>query len=296
LKSAFTFAEEVAEWLVSAGFQCLNQNSEVAFSSFFQVDKGGRTLMHLVLISMDPWRNTGSFPELELVFHYVHQKRLEGNKCVLIWEDYWIRSKEIVKSRLNAMVGISQKIPGRLTSARRIDKKTATLFLEENHLNGSVNAKLKYGLFLPKRYFRVLDKDFEYMDVSGELLVAVATFSYPRIFQKEGKPFKSFELIRFGSLMHTNVVGGLDKLLHAFIYERKPDDIMTYADLEWSDGAGYMKLGFENRGATPPQAFYLNSETLTRSSKRLNAENVSESSGVEIFNMGSVKYVGYQRF
>ncbi|MCE6992064.1 hypothetical protein LZG72_23345 [Dyadobacter sp. CY323] len=296
MKVALTFPEEVAEWLVSAGYQCVIREFEVTFCSCIQIEKNGGILMQLALVSIHSWRQSGSFAELEICFQHVHEQRHAGNKCVLIWEDYWLRSKEIVKSRLHAMMGISQKIPGRLTLARRIDKEIAAAFLEKNHLNGSVNTKFRFGLFLPKRYFRVLDKDFELNMESEELLVAVAIFSYPRIFQKENKPFKSFELIRFGSLLQTNVVGGLDKLLHAFIHDREPDDIMTYADLDWSDGAGYAKLGFENRGLKPPQAFYLNPKTMSRLSKGVNAEKFPDETSIEIFNMGSIKYVGYQRF
>ncbi len=186
-------------------------------------------------------------------------------KLIHIWEDVWQSKQEIVKSRILSLLGKSETIPARLTQVRRIDKATLDNFLIDNHLQGTVGAKLKYGLFLPKRYFRVIDFNTNIIpENSEEILVAVASFSNAKKIMREGQEYRSYELIRFANLRRFTVVGGLNKLLKNFIREQNPDDIMTYSDSDWSDGSNYEKLGFERMEQTVPLAFTLDSQTLTR--------------------------------
>lgn len=254
------------------------------FTTYIYIKPDNAPTLNIVLIPLQSWLDAGSFERWQNEINVRFYNREMGRKYVMIWEDYWIKNERIVKSRLNAMLGNSQKIAARLTQARRIDRESTVQFLEENHLNGSVTSKTRYGLFLPKRYFRVLDIDFNADRNADELLVAVATFSAPRVFPRADGPFRSFEMLRFASLLHTNVAGGLDKLLTAFAREKNPDDIMTYADREWSDGAGYLKLGFERISETPPVPFYLSKNEMVRSS----TGNVGD---MAIYNAGSIKFV-----
>ena len=100
---------------------------------------------------------------------------------------------------------------------------------------------------------------------------------------------RSFELIRFATLQGYVVVGGMNKLLKAFIKEHQPDDIMSYADRDWSDGRSYDKLGFTKNENNLPQSFYINLKTLERSSISLPLEDEY----LKIFNTGSIKYIKY---
>jgi hypothetical protein len=132
---------------------------------------------------------------------------------------------------------------------------------------------------------------------TDELLIAVATFSSPRIFKKESVSFKSYELIRFASLLNSSVIGGLDKLLNALMEEKQPGDIMTYADLDWSDGRSYSKLGFETKGHKEPEPIFLHLGTMERSSKvdvnepEHEADPLLAPDRLTIYNMGSLKFV-----
>ena len=155
--------------------------------------------------------------------------RNEGQLVIHLWEDVARQKPDVVASRLRALAGESVRIPARLTQARRIDKPTAMAFLEQNHLQVALAAKYKYGLWLPKRYFRVLPPDFLVAQTpnADEFLVAVATFSQPRNIPRNGQLFRSYELVRFANRLNCTVVGGLDKLLSAFVIEHHPDDMMT---------------------------------------------------------------------
>ncbi|MBE9462771.1 hypothetical protein ACFP1I_08920 [Dyadobacter subterraneus] len=258
-----------------------------AFTSL-EIKHSGNTLI-LVLIELDVWLTIKNKKE-EIIglLNRLTSKRNQKISCVILWEDVWYQKNEIVQSRLNAILGISERIPGRVTQVRKLDKPTANDFLDKNHLQGSATSRIRYGLFLPKRYFRVLNPDYQIDTGIEELLVAVATFSHPRTFEKQGKPFRSYELIRFANLRNTTVVGGFDKLIRAFTDHYEPGDIMTYADLEWSDGASYRRLGFEEISDKDPVSFWIDPFINMRYSENRKPEIDGL---IEIYNAGSRKFV-----
>ena len=120
---------------------------------------------------------------------------------------------------------------------RRIEKPVAAAFLTRYH------RRYFYGLFVRRS------------TGAGELrleegtLVAVASFSSARRWQKPQGEVRSYEWIRYASLEGVRVVGGMGKMLEHFIKEVKPDDVMSYADTRWPDsGNAYRKLGFVSEG------------------------------------------------
>ncbi|MGV3599678.1 MAG: hypothetical protein ACO1N1_00675 [Dyadobacter fermentans] len=274
------------------GFQCMPANGTDSGWPVIEVADSGGTPMKIFPVALDAWRHEQQTRLPDRLAGLLANARSEGHQAVVLWEDYWIARNAIVLSRIAAMLGRSARIPARLTQVRRIDKAATEQFLTANHLNGNVSSKFRYGLFLPGRYFRVLPADFPVDRSADELLVAVSTFSNARIFMQDDKPFRSHELIRFASLAGTNVVGAFDKLLKAFILEKQPDDIMTYADLEWSDGRSYRQLGFEAKGTIAPRPVYLNLNEMTRSNRPVGMDMASQMDDfVQISNLGSIKYV-----
>lgn len=264
-------------------------NTENLFE-WIEIRKKEKVILVLKLIDFETWYGKKDLVKGDLTDFKTKQGdlRSSGILTITLWEDIWYQKKEIVQSRLNAILGISERIPGRVTQARKLDKPTANEFLDKNHLQGSVTSKIRYGLFLPKRYFRVLNPDYQIDTQIEELLVAVATFSHPRTFEQDGETYRSYELIRFANLRNTTVVGGFDKLLRAFMEEYRPGDIMTYADLEWSDGASYRRLGFEEISDKDPVHFWLDPELYIRYSDKRKPENDQL---IEIYNSGSRKFV-----
>ena len=152
-----------------------------------------------------------------------------------LWEDHWEHKRPIVTSRLLSLIGHTERIHGRKTHVARIDQATAADFLQTHHMLGPTKAKFKYGLF------------------RGEELVAVATFSGGRRMTEAGREGRSFELIRTCNAQGKTVVGGVSKLLKAFIREHQPGDIMTYVGRDWSEGHMYEGLGFARVSETDPQ-------------------------------------------
>lgn len=230
---------------------------------------------------------------IELDQQYTLQNlSLEARKLnirfINIFEDFYIIKKEVVMQRISAILGVFTSIRARNTSVSRIDKRALDDFLHTNNLYSSPTARYKYGLFYKDR------------------LVAAASFSAGRPIQRNGKTYRSFELVRFANLAGYIVVGGVGKLLKRFIQEVKPDDIMSYADLDWSSGASYEKLGFQLIGITPPQEFWINPDEkiryyphklpqkLTDKSNKYEIpieEILEEERYFRFFNSGNLKYL-----
>jgi hypothetical protein len=217
---------------------------------------------------------------------------VQNQRIIHLWEDVYALRKDLVHARILAMTGIFTRLHARHCIIKRIDKPTADNFLEINHLQGTVNAKLKYGLFLKPQYVErfgfVVGEDKD-NNVLKPKLIAVATFSGGRtmkVGERAGK--RSYELIRFASLKGYVVVGGMDKLLKVFTNEHDPDDIMSYADRDWSDGRSYDKLGFLKIENSLSQTFYINLKTLERHPINWLTDGTPQ---LEIFNAGSMKFI-----
>jgi len=107
----------------------------------------------------------------------------------------------------------------------------------------------------------------------------------------------SYEWVRYASLPDCRIAGGMGKSLQAFVDDVHPDEVMTYADKEWSEGAAYTKLGFIKVEERAPVLFYVNTLTNERISLKKIASDkaykdliINEQYSL-IQNMGSVKYL-----
>lgn len=122
-------------------------------------------------------------------------------------------------------------------TVRKIDSAPAKAFMEANHRYGFSKCRYCYGLFVSHEGH---DGVFHMND-----MVAVACFSNARRWVKGDRTVRSYEWVRYASVEGTRVLGGMSKLLKAFIADTDPDDIMSYAPLESGDeGEVYATLGF----------------------------------------------------
>ena len=203
-------------------------------------------------------------------------RALEGYP-IIIPEDRWKRQRPMMEARLLAHMEVFSQAYARNCEVRRIDKETAQRFLNDNHSYGYAACKYRYGLFL-KRHTGHIAREIEEErflgcarndnrsdrgDIVGTL-IAVATFSNARKWIKNGKEIRSYEWTRYASVPELRVSGGMGKLLKAFIKEVQPDDIMSYADLEWSEGKVYEALGFSEEQPKDPVSFEIDPETWER--------------------------------
>lgn len=181
------------------------------------------------------------------------------SKIIHLHQDIWNFKRDIVHHRLMAQLGLgvhvetanngraaNRRIFARKTTARRITSSIAMEFLEEHHLWGATKAKHNYGLFIGSK------GKSDSTDLNEKELVAVATFSAKRKIVRLGKPHRSHELLRFCSKRDSNVVGGISKLVKAFVKEKFPDDIVTVVDRDWGDGFGWHSVGFHTVATMDP--------------------------------------------
>lgn len=192
-------------------------------------------------------------------------------KLVPLPEDVWRSRPDMMKARLLAQLGEFRSIFARNTSVRRITKPESAGFLNEWHTYGDAAARYRYGIF-----------------TKDGTLVAVATFSSGRKWLKDDRTIRSYEWVRYASLPGIRVIGGMGKVLKTFIREVKPDDIMSYADMEWTDGHVYTRLGFHEDGFRSPVAFCIDPRTWRRNPLDKNIDP----NGVFLFhlNLGSRKF------
>jgi hypothetical protein len=162
-----------------------------------------------------------------------------GIKLIHIFEDEWRYKKNIVKSRLQSILNCKvNSVYARKCIVKEIDSNTANIFLEDNHLQGKDNSKIKLGLY------------------HNDELLSTMTFGSLRIALGNENKKDAYEMYRFCSKMNTNVVGAAGKLLKYFVDNYKPEKIISYADRRWSNGNLYEKLGFKLLNKTKPNYFY----------------------------------------
>ena len=173
--------------------------------------------------------------------HKTQKCQEKGIRLIHIFEDEWHEKPQIVKSRLNAILGIKHnKIRAHKCIINDVDSKTAMQFLDENHLQGRCKAKYHYGLYY-----------------KGEL-VSLMTFGKIRQQRKYHEDYdEKWELLRFANKLNTTVYGGASKLLKHFINEVHPKSIISYADKRWSNGNLYKALGFTHIHDSKPNYFYV---------------------------------------
>lgn len=198
----------------------------------------------------------------------------DGEYPLVITRDRWERQKEMMQKRLLAHLELFLPIYARNCEVRKIDKTAAREFLEKNHSYGYAACRYCYGLFFKRHTGHIAQmmeggfadngrKDMSGIeenvpgsreDMSGTLM-AVATFSNARKWVKGERTIRSYEWTRYASLPEVRLSGGMGRLMKTFIKEVCPDDLMSYADLEWSKGDVYWGLGFELEGTKEPVMF-----------------------------------------
>lgn len=204
-----------------------------------------------------------------------HAYGTKGILLVQLWEDIWLNKQDQVLSRISALLGRNKKIHGRKTSVHQLHQKEADDFLVKYHLQGSVKARYKFGLFYE------------------EELVAVATFSATRLMKFKDPQYRSAELIRFASKAGITVTGGMTKLIKHYLTLLKPNDLMSYADRDWSLGNGYEVSGFTLEQTQEPAHLWLDTESGKRYFSHRKPEEAPESRYVKVFNTGNLKYILY---
>lgn len=168
----------------------------------------------------------------------------KGIHLIHIFEYEWVdeQKRRKILDMLRRMINPSSNtiVYARKTELREVGSSESTEFLEENHLQGSINSSINYGLYYNNK------------------LVALMTFGKPR-FNKEYQ----WELHRLAYKNRVIVVGGADRLFKHFIKENNPSSIISYCDISKFDGHVYPRLGFKAilSDITEPNYMWVDSHT-----------------------------------
>ena len=201
----------------------------------------------------------------------------KGIRLLTIFEDELIQKKEIVYNYVKNIVGINKhnKIYARKCLVKKISNKTAKMFLNTYHLQGAPGSmKISLGLFFENK------------------LVSVMTFSKPR--GTNGND-NIWELSRFTNA-NEKVLGAAGKLMNYFVTLMAPAQIISFADLRWSQGDLYRTLGFTEETIIDVDYQYV------KNSKRYHKSNFSKqklkSKGIDIIGKTEkeiMQELGYYR-
>ena len=223
----------------------------------------------------------------------------DKGRPIIITEDRWRSEGDCIRRRLLAHMGIFTHVFARNCEVRKLHKGEAADFMNRWHSYGDATCRYRLGLFLKKPA----------RGANGELqpgeMVAAATFSNGRLMERGGKYYRSYQWIRYASLPDVRVTGGMGKIMKHFLDEaiagdeedRSTDrfggwDIMSYADLEWSDGNVYRRLGFADEGHKSPVMYRVEPITWTRKPVfRLSDDEAAHNADCMYYeNFGSTRY------
>lgn len=214
----------------------------------------------------------------------------QGIQLIHVFEDEWTNKKEIVKSIIKSKLGIiNNKIFARKCIIKEIDNKTSSEFLENNHIQGSINGKIRIGLYYNNE------------------LVSIMTFGKKRVSMgNKTRIDDEYEMLRFCNKLNTQVIGGASRLLKYFIKTYNPKLIMTFADRRYSQGNLYEKLGFKFIYNTKPNYWYVLNNKILREyrfkyrkdvlikegydSNKTEREIMAEKGYLRIYDCGNMKF------
>lgn len=161
-------------------------------------------------------------------YHY-NKKRLCDEldiQLLTFWEDQINTKPNIVSSIILSKLGIYEKrIYARDCIIKDISSLDSSIFLNDNHLQGNIHSKIRYGLY--------------YKDE----LVSIMTFGSSR--RCTNSQNKTWELYRYCCKQNTQIVGGASKLFKHFIKTQQPTEIISFSSNDISNGELYSSLNFE---------------------------------------------------
>lgn len=170
----------------------------------------------------------------------------KGIQLFHIFENEWLddTKKSIWVSILNGKQNKHQKLGARKCSIKEVSSVDAKIFLEENHLQGSVNGSIRIAL------------------MHNNEIVSLMIFGKSRMSKKY-----EYELLRFCTKKNLTVQGAGSRLLGYFENKYKPKSLISYANRRWSQGNFYEKVGFTFSHDSSPNMFWFKSGSMRLESR-----------------------------
>lgn len=165
-----------------------------------------------------------------------------GITLIHIFEDEWNKKKDVVKSKLRAILNKNDTIINASNCViKKINSKKANEFLISNDLTNECHSGYKYGMY------------------NDGNLVSLMTF---RRCKKD-----DYRLEHFCNRKNYEITGSIEALLDHFINEVKPKKIIYKIDKRWKDGRFLEDFGFMHIKDTRPNHTYVNNSGHKRYTK-----------------------------
>lgn len=164
-----------------------------------------------------------------------HKQKLKkcnesGVRLLTIFEDEWVHRKDIVKTKILSILhkDIRPRVYARKCQIVTLTTHQKKTFLNTNHIQGDCSSSINIGL------------------TYNNITVACMTFV---------KHQNHHYLTRYATSHH--VIGGFTKLLKYFQDTNDWTQLVSFADLRWSDGHLYKTTGWVLDTVLPPDYSYV---------------------------------------
>lgn len=174
----------------------------------------------------------------DTLLHLSKTEECEQNRIRLmhIFEDEWIKKKNVVKSRIKEVLGKSENIIDfSQCNVIELNKKEVRSFINENNLNNYTRSSICFGV------------------LHNSAIVSVMTF-----LKICGDKYK---ITHYCNKLDTKVNGSLHMMLEHFIEKNNPSEIIIDIDRHLGiDDRQYTECGFEKCEILPPTCYYVNKQ------------------------------------
>ena len=205
-----------------------------------------------------------------------------GIRLITVFSDEWEQNNNLILDKIKHILQIDNKptIFARKCIINTVDLQTKLTFLNDNHIQGNGPSSINIGLYY------------------NNLLVACMGFI------KQSNDI--FILNRYAT--SCNIPGGFSKLLNYFKSNYEWNEIISFADLRWSQGELYKNNGFVLDKTLPPDYYYsknghkryhkfnfrrkyLNQKLTTFDPNLSERDNCNNAGLLRIWDCGKLRYV-----
>lgn len=201
---------------------------------------------------------------------------LNSIRLITLFDYEWIHRNDQIKGFLKSIFQKNEKIiAARKCTVKKIDKKTANRFLEENHIQGKNRIQISFGLFYEDVVVGVVTGGPHHRNYGSDLVLNRLCF-------KNG----------------TTVMGGASKLFSVFKQEAeklKYKNIISWSDNRFSEGSIYKKLNFSLETDLPIDYFYAKNDRNIKKKQSCKKQNLMKMGGIGNTEKEMAESLGYFR-
>ena len=225
-------------------FDLFIQSLDIGYSKDFIIDDVtiNYKIDNIYILLVENFRDCEISKHKEWLQKLKNELEDKNINLVVIYPEEWKDKREIVKSRIKNVLKKNEfRIGARECQIIIPDNKSVLKFLNENHIQGHVNASVKIALTHKGK------------------IVSLMTFGKLRKNLGQTSKSDSYELLRFCNKSGWTVTGSATKLYNYFVKKFKPKYLLSYADRCWTSihKNVYREIGMDLVSKTPPSYCYL---------------------------------------